>query len=214
MMGSEELDEEDSYESELEMTEQDDPLLEDKQYLVTNIVTHFQERGQPMPTTHEFYRIGNKLGEGAFRKVCVSQHKLSGHFVAIKCLRKKELNKQVECKKKVAQDMQILQHLTRNQNVVKLYDSFETASHLCFVMELCAGGDLLGFVRRRKKLDETIAKFLFKQVAKGLAYCHRNRVLHRDIKLENLLLDDEGTVKICDFGVSQLLNKATDMVKD
>ena len=69
-------------------------------------------------------------------------------------------------------------------------------------MELCAGGDILGFVRRRKKLDETVAKFLFKQVAKGLSYSHKNLVLHRDIKLENLLLDDEGTVKICDFGVS------------
>ena len=81
-------------------------------------------------------------------------------------------------------------------------------------MELCAGGDLLSFVRRRKKLDEKLAKFLFKQTAKGLAYCHRNRVLHRDIKLENLLIDEEGTVKICDFGVSQLLNDPTDLVKD
>ena len=110
--------------------------------------------------------------------------------------------------------MQILQHLTHHKNVVKLYDSFETKSHLCFVMELCAGGDLLSFVRRRKKLDETQAKFLFKQVAKGLAYCHRNRVLHRDIKLENLLLDDEGIVKICGFGVSQLLQESTDLVQD
>jgi len=118
--------------------------------------------GQPIGTTHEFYRVGNKLGEGAFGKVCVAQHKLSGHFVAIKCLRKKDLNKQIDCKKKVAQDMQILQHLTHHKNVVKLYDSFETKSHLCFVMELCAGGDLLSFVRRRKKLDETQAKFLFK----------------------------------------------------
>ena len=110
--------------------------------------------------------------------------------------------------------MQILQHLTNHKNVVKLYDSFETKSHLCFVMELCAGGDLLSFVRRRKKLDETLAKFLFKQVAKGLEYCHRNKVFHRDIKLENLLLDDEGTVKICDFGVSQLLNDTSDLIKD
>lgn len=114
----------------------------------------------------------------------------------------------------MAQDMQILQHLTHHKNVVKLYDSFETSGHLCFVMEICAGGDLLSFVRRRKKLDETMAKFLFKQVALGLAYCHRNLVLHRDIKLENLLLDDEGFVKICDFGVSQLLADANDKVKD
>ena len=98
----------DSYESEIEITEMFDPLLEDKQYLVTMIVTHFQEMGQPIATTPEFYRIGNKLGEGAFGKVCIAQHKLSGHFTAIKCLRKKDLNKQIESRKKVAQDMQIL----------------------------------------------------------------------------------------------------------
>jgi hypothetical protein len=49
-----------------------DPLLEDKQYLVTMIVTHFQETGAPVPTTAEFYRIGNLLGEGAFGKVCIA----------------------------------------------------------------------------------------------------------------------------------------------
>ena len=70
-------------------------------------------------------------------------------------------------------------------------------------MELCAGGDLLSYVRRRKKLDETLAKYLFKQAAKSLAYCHTNLVLHRDIKLENLLIDEEGAIKLCDFGVSR-----------
>ena len=204
----------DYYDSELQTTEVFDPLLEDKQYLVTMIVTHFQEMGQPIATTPEFYRIGNQLGEGAFGKVVIAQHKLSGHFVAIKCMRKKDMNKQVECKKKVAQDLQILQHLTHHRNVVKLYDSFETKSHLCFVMELCAGGDLLSFVRRRKKLEEQMAKFIFKQAAKGLAYCHRHLVMHRDIKLENLLLDDEGVVKLCDFGVSQHLASPDDLIKD
>lgn len=207
-------DSSDFYDSELQETEVFDPLLEDKQYLVTMIVTHFQEMGQPIATTHEFYRIGNQLGEGAFGKVVIAQHKLSGHFVAIKCMRKKDMNKQVECKKKVAQDLQILQHLTHHRNVVKLYDSFETKSHLCFVMELCAGGDLLSFVRRRKKLEEQMAKFIFKQAAKGLAYCHRHLVMHRDIKLENLLLDDEGIVKLCDYGVSQHLASPDALIKD
>ena len=100
-----------------------------------------------------------------------------------------------------------MQQLTSHRNVVKLYDSFETNSYLCFVMELCAGGDLLDFVRRRKKLDERKAKYFFKQIVKGLLYCHKNLVVHRDIKLENLLLDDEGVLKICDFGVSVTLKK-------
>ena len=79
-------------------------------------------------------------------------------------------------------------------------------------MELCAGGDLLSFVRRRKKLDEETAKFLFKQAVKGLAYCHKNLVMHRDIKLDNLLLDDEGTLKICDFGVSHHMDKEDEIL--
>jgi serine/threonine protein kinase len=49
-----------------------------------------------------------------------------------------------------------------HKNIVKLYDSFETDSHLCFVMELCAGGDLLNYVRRRKKLEEPHARQLFR----------------------------------------------------
>lgn len=77
-------------------------------------------------------------------------------------------------------------------------------------MELCAGGDLLSYVRRRKKLEEAHARHFFAQIASGLRYCHKNLVVHRDIKLENLLIDEEGLIKICDFGVSkQLESRAT-----
>ena len=188
--------------------------MEDKQYIVTMIVNQFQELRQPVATTQDFYRLGNKLGQGAFGKVSIAQHKLTGHFVAVKSLPKKDLDKEVECRRRVSQEMQILQLLTNQRNVVKLYDSFETSSHLCFVMELCAGGDLLSYVRRRKKLDETVAKYLFKQAAKSLAYCHSNLVLHRDIKLENLLLDEEGTIKLCDFGVSRQLKKEEELLSE
>ena len=85
-------------------------------------------------------------------------------------------------------------------------DSFETKKAIVFVMELCSGGDLLNYVRKRKKLDENLAKNLFKQVVNGLYYAHRvKRIVHRDIKLDNLLLDSEGNVKICDFGVSRVV---------
>ena len=70
-------------------------------------------------------------------------------------------------------------------------------------MELCAGGDLLNYVRKRRKLKEDSAKFVFRQVVEGLQYCHSKGIVHRDMKLDNLLLDESGTVKICDFGVSR-----------
>ena len=84
-----------------------------------------------------------------------------------------------------------------------MYETFETKRHMILAMELCAGGDLLNYVRKRKKLDETEAKVIFKQIIQGLGYIHKKRILHRDIKLDNILLDGNGRVKIADFGVSK-----------
>ena len=70
-------------------------------------------------------------------------------------------------------------------------------------MELCGGGDLLNYVRKRRKLKEDVAKWVVMQVVEGLHYCHSKGIVHRDIKLDNLLLDECGIVKICDFGVSK-----------
>lgn len=106
---------------------------------------------------------------------------------------------------KVRQEYKILKK-ARQANIVRLYESFDTESHIVYVMEVCGGGDLLTYVRRRRKLKEDHAKFLFKQIIKGLQYVHSKGVLHRDIKLDNILLTSEGEVKICDFGVSKLVN--------
>lgn len=78
-------------------------------------------------------------------------------------------------------------------------------------MEVCGGGDLLTYVRRRRKLKEDLAKFIFRQIIQGLAYVHHKRVLHRDIKLDNILLTSEGDVKICDFGVSKLVQSKSQL---
>lgn len=91
------------------------------------------------------------------------------------------------------QELLILQKVaTRNKNIVRLYDSFETARHLVFVMELCAGGDLLTYVRRRGCLSEDFARELIRQAAAAVSYCHKKGIVHRDVKLDNLLLDVGG----------------------
>lgn len=106
--------------------------------------------------------------------------------------------------KKIMQEYNILKR-ARHQNIVRLYESFDTDSHTVYVMEVCGGGDLLTYVRRRRKLKEDLAKHVFCQLIRGLMYVHSKRVLHRDIKLDNILLTSEGDVKICDFGVSKLV---------
>ena len=91
----------------------------------------------------------------------------------------------------------------RHDHVVKIYETIETKKHIIIVMELCAGGDLLNYVRKRRRLKEPFAKKIFKQIIDGLSYIHSKHVGHRDIKLDNILLDGKGSVKIGDFGVSK-----------
>jgi serine/threonine protein kinase len=74
-------------------------------------------------------------------------------------------------KRKVMQEFNILRR-TRHDNIVRLYESFESVQHIVFVMEVCGGGDLLTYVRRRRRLKEDIACHIFKQIITGLQYCH------------------------------------------
>lgn len=90
-----------------------------------------------------------------------------------------------------------------HENVVKCYERLETPTHTLFIMELCQGGDLLNYVRRRQRLNEVEARYFFEQILVGIAYIHNKDIIHGDIKLENILLDNMGVVKICDFGISE-----------
>ena len=107
---------------------------------------------------------------------------------------------------KIRNEVQLMEKM-RHRNVVKYFENLETEKHYLFFIELCQGGDLLQYVRRRRKLNEPLAKYLFRQVICGLGYIHSLGVIHRDIKLENILLDNEGVVKIADFGVSLEINE-------
>jgi serine/threonine protein kinase len=165
----------------------------------------FGQLGEAPDTNTDFYRAGKMLGRGAFGKVCLGMHKLTRKLVAIKSINKEYLSEEKQ-KNKIMHEVGILMRLNRHPNVVKLFETFETGRHILLVMELCAGGDLLNYVRKRKKLEEDAAKYLFKQLVEGLGYLHSKNILHRDIKLDNILLDGKGQVKIADFGVSKLVH--------
>ena len=95
----------------------------------------------------------------------------------------------------------------RHWSVVQLYETFETSKHILFVIELCGGGDLLNYVWKRWWLKEQQAKYFFNQIILGIQYIHSKNIIHRDIKLDNILLNNSGDIKIGDFGVSRLSRK-------
>ena len=130
-------------------------------------------------------------------------HICSGRLVAIKSFNKKKL-KSKHAITKIYHEIEILKKL-RHPFISQIYDTFETDTHILIVMEYICG-DLLSFIRKRAKLNESSAKIIFKQVTEGLKYIHSNKIVHRDIKLDNILIDLNNTVKICDFGVSRKLS--------
>jgi len=169
--------------------------------VMRSIKSAFEETGLPPTTQVTFYRVGKVLGRGAFGKVNLAMQKLVRKLVALKSLNKEALT-DVEQKTKLMKEVNLLLKL-RHNHVVKIYETIETEKHIIIVMELCAGGDLLNYVRKRRKLKEPYAQKIFKQIIDGLCYTHAKLVAHRDIKLDNILLDGRGNVKIADFGVSK-----------
>ncbi len=184
---------------------------EDEQKLVQYIRAHFEAHGEAPPTTAEFYRVGRLLGKGAFGKVNLGMHKLTGKLVALKSINKEFLVDEAS-KKKMMQEFAILKQL-RHHNIVRLYETFESDKHIVLVIELCCGGDLLTYVRKRRRLREDMARHVFRQLLDGLSYCHNKQILHRDIKLDNVLLNGEGEIKIGDFGVSKIVGKGEHMTE-
>ena len=191
----------------------------DKSYYITErenlsvyIKKHFQEKGHYPKSNLNFYKYGRILGKGAFGKVNLALHIASGKLVAIKSFNKKHLLTE-HSKEKIKTEIDVLKKVRKNIFCTKIYDTFQTETHTLIVMEfICA--DLLGFLRKRERLNEKTAKIIFKQIVLGLKYMHKLNIVHRDIKLDNLLLDLTNTIKICDFGVSKILNSPDEIMQD
>ena len=167
------------------------------------IKNYYDENGKYPESKIEFYLYGRQIGHGAFGKVNLALHIVSGRLVAIKTFSKKHL-KNKHAKQKIKHEINILSHL-RHPFINQILDSFETDKHIFIVMEYVCG-DLLDFIRKRGKLSESISKLIFKQIIEGLRYIHKKKIVHRDIKLDNILIDLTNTVKICDFGVSRKIS--------
>ncbi|XP_050342412.1 uncharacterized protein LOC126768424 isoform X3 [Nymphalis io] len=153
------------------------------------------------------FDIVRKLGQGTYGKVQLGINKKTGQEVAIKTIKKCKIETEADLIR-IRREVQIMSSV-RHPNIVHIYEVFENSEKMILVMEYCSGGELYDYLSQKKVLEEDEARRLFRQIATAVYYCHIHKICHRDLKLENVLLDDTGSAKIADFGLSNVFKESS-----
>ncbi|OMJ83878.1 hypothetical protein SteCoe_15105 [Stentor coeruleus] len=150
----------------------------------------------------EDYTVGKLIGTGAYASVKTAVLKNDSTKYALKTYEKYRLTDPSK-KKNVSREIEILKKIS-HPNIVKMFDVIETQKQLHLVLEYISGGSLGSYLKKQpnKRLSEEECRGLFKQLVSAIEYIHSQKVTHRDLKLENLLLQEFGAIKIIDFGFS------------
>lgn len=165
--------------------------------------------GRPFEDIKAHYALGRKLGKGLSGIVYVCTEKCTGKLYACKSMLKRKFVG--DDKEDVRREIRILQHLSGQANIVEFKGAYEDRQSVHIVMELCAGGELFGWIKNRSKYyNEKEAATMLRAIVNIVHRCHSMGVMHRDLKPENFLLSskDEGAVlKATDFGLSVFIEK-------
>ncbi|XP_051143743.1 CBL-interacting serine/threonine-protein kinase 11-like [Andrographis paniculata] len=148
------------------------------------------------------YEIGKLLGCGAFAKVYHGRDVSTGQSVAVKVIHKSRLKNKVNLMNNIVREISIMSRLS-HRHVVKIFEVLATKRKIYIVMEYLKGGELFSRVSKGR-FSEDLGREYFHQLISAVSFCHRRGVYHRDLKLENMLLDENGVLKVSDFGLSAL----------
>ncbi|KAI6119103.1 Pkinase-domain-containing protein [Pisolithus croceorrhizus] len=158
------------------------------------------------------YLLLQTLGEGEFGKVKLGLHCQWGEEVAVKLIRRGNIDTSVRMSK-VEREIEVLRTL-KHPNIVRLYDVIETDKYIGIILEYASGGELFDHILAHRYLKEKDAAKLFSQLISGVWYIHQKKIVHRDLKLENLLLDRHRNVIITDFGfANRFEHRADDLMQ-
>ena len=182
--------------------------------LIEYIKEYYNNNNNHYPETKiNFYLYGRPIGQGAFGKVNLGLNVLTGRVVAIKSFKKRSEEKFKTNMKKILYETDLMKRFN-HPNITKILEVFHDEDYMLIVMEYINGGNLFSFVKKRRKLNEKMAKFLFRQIILGIKHIHSQNIVHRDIKLENILIDLNNNVKICDFGIGKILKSSDELLYD
>ena len=152
-------------------------------------------------------KVHNILGVGTFGRVKLVVHKPTDTPYALKCMRKGQIIalKQVE---HVMNEKKILA-MCDHPFLLQLAAAYQDADELYMLLELALGGELFTILRERQKFDEPTSRFYGANVAAAFEYLHERKIVYRDLKPENLLLDGKGYLKVVDFGFAKRVEERT-----
>jgi polo-like kinase 4 len=163
-----------------------------------------EERGHTDSLSIKNYDVGSLLGRGGFAEVYLANDRATNEDVAIKFISKSKITDQ-SMYARVRNEINIHSKL-KHHAIVNVLNHFEDQDNVYIVLELCVNGNLFKHIKTRGKLNETVAaKYCFQLLEAVQHLQSQHGVIHRDLKLSNILLDQHYNVKLCDFGLAAQL---------
>lgn len=156
------------------------------------------------------YVLKEKIGKGSYADVYKGTHKVTGERYAIKTI-SKDILSEPKLLAGLESEIKIMREF-KHENIVCLHEYFSSEKNFYLVLELCEGGDLSKFIKKKKRLDERLAHSFLTQITSGLAFLHERNFIHRDLKPANVLLSefsDNAVLKLADFGFARQLTVAS-----
>ncbi|CAD8133707.1 unnamed protein product [Paramecium pentaurelia] len=159
-------------------------------------------------TFHDEFGVTKMIGKGSFAKVYFATKKSTGVNYAVKAFNKEFMQDQFKGRESLENEIKVMRRLNQ-ENLVKLYETYETQNSIYFILDILKGGELLIKVKQQPLSAPSLQKLMY-NLMKALCHLHSKKCMHRDLKPENLLLkekDNDTDIVIADFGLACFLNE-------
>jgi len=155
---------------------------------------------QQRETLHSRFEFKQTLGKGTYGKVKLAVDKRKNEQVAIKTIKKSRIENPHDLAR-IRREIDFMTSLN-HPYIIRIKEVYESREKIILVMEYASGGELYDYLNRMKRIPESQARAIFRQIVSAVHFLHKNNIVHRDLKLENILIDHNGDIKLADFGLS------------